>query len=392
MFLTNSMKYFNPKAFLCLLILILASTAINAQKKHFIYVQSENKEPFYVMINNKNYSSSLSGYLIIPRLKNGKYFFIAGFPKDKYPEQKFTYVVNDKDAGFVLKQFGNNGWGLFNVVDFSNLMANDTNWEQDKKQNDTIQLEDTYSVNTNIKPQIQVSSEANNAEQKTTLVKTNTINKEEIDISATTTKKDTPNSSEKKATEAATFSNNQTKINNTNADNADQTPITSSPKRIVRVYQKNSINGVDEMYLDYTSNPADTIIVFIPLNAETDNNPNINLPQNKIQPNSKSQANVNQYNTSCVYLATESDYLKTRKLMSAETSDDKMIKTAKSTFSNKCYYVEQIQKLGLLFLSEQSRLKFFKAAYSNIYDRYNYSSLEMQFTLSSLINQFRQSQ
>lgn len=344
------------------------------------------------MINNKNYSSSLSGYLIIPRLKNGKYFFIAGFPKDKYPEQKFTYVVNDKDAGFVLKQFGNNGWGLFNVVDFSNLMANDTNWEQDKKQNDTIQLEDTYSVNTNIKPQIQVSSEANNAEQKTTLVKTNTINKEEIDISATTTKKDTPNSSEKKATEAATFSNNQTKINNTNADNADQTPITSSPKRIVRVYQKNSINGVDEMYLDYTSNPADTIIVFIPLNAETDNNPNINLPQNKIQPNSKSQANVNQYNTSCVYLATESDYLKTRKLMSAETSDDKMIKTAKSTFSNKCYYVEQIQKLGLLFLSEQSRLKFFKAAYSNIYDRYNYSSLEMQFTLSSLINQFRQSQ
>lgn len=389
MFLINSMKYFKSKAFLCLFVLFFISTVVKAQKKHFIYFQSENKEPFFVMINNKNYSSSLSGYLIIPRLKNGKYFFIAGFPKDKYPEQKFSYVVNDKDAGFVLKQYGKSGWGLFNVVDFSNLMANDNNWEQDKIQNDTIQLDDSYAINTNLKTNLQGTSQSNKTIQEKAETNAPSNNKIVADTSSKTKKTGDSISTEKFSSETATPIVTQSKVQVDKVDNA-----TPTNKGIIRAYQKNGINGVDEMYIDYTTNPTDTIIVFIPINTETETNSNLNLTQNIVHTKSNNSKNVNanQYNTSCVYLATESDYLKTRKLMSAETSDDKMIKTAKNNFNNKCYYVEQIQKLGLLFLSEQSRLKFFKSAYSNIYDRYNYSSLEMQFTLSSVINQFRQQQ
>jgi hypothetical protein len=43
----------------------------------------------------------------------------------------------------------------------------------------------------------------------------------------------------------------------------------------------------------------------------------------------KTVGNSNQYNKSCVYLATENDFARTRKLMSLETTDDKMISTAK---------------------------------------------------------------
>lgn len=394
MFLINSMKYFKSKAFLCLFVLFFISTVVKAQKKHFIYFQSENKEPFYVMINNKNYSSSLSGFLIIPRLKNGKYFFIAGFPKDKYPEQKFSYVVNDKDAGFVLKQYGKNGWGLFNVVDFSNLMANDNNWEQDKIQNDTIQIDDSFAINSYDKPNLQGSSESKKIVHEKAEPKTPSNIKIVSDTSSNTKKSEDSLSTQKFSAENSTALINHSKVHVDKTVNITQTNSTTTNKRIIRAYQKNVINGVDEMYLDYTINPTDTIIVFIPISTETETNFNDNLPQNQVhnKSNSSTNVNANQYNTSCVYLATESDYLKTRKLMSAETSDDKMIKTAKNNFSNKCYYVEQIQKLGLLFLSEQSRLKFFKTAYQNIYDRYNYSSLEMQFTLSSVISQFRQLQ
>lgn len=395
-----SMKYFKLKTLICLVIVLLAFSDANAQKKHFIFVQSENNEPFYIMINNKNYSSTLSGYLIIPRLKNGKYFFVTGFPKEKYPEQKFSYIINDKDVGFVLKQNGKSGWSLFNVVDFTNIMANAPDWETDKIKNDTIQIEDIYAINTSSKPSTHSSSEViiNSTTPTTENISPKPlahVNKDTIKFQ-TNTVLSTNNSTNHTAKEVES-----TNTTNTQTSTSKNNISVNSEKKIIKTYQKNDINGIDEMYIDYTTNPSDTIIIFIPINAQeeiqdtqekhnTDKINYSNSPKSKNSSNTISASNSTQYNTSCVYLATEADYLKTRKIMSYETSDDKMIKAAKKSFTNKCYYVEQIQKLGLLFISEQSRLKFFKEAYPNVYDKSNFASLEIQFTISSVINQFRQ--
>lgn len=94
-----------------------AQTRVN----HFIYIQSEIKEPFFVMLNGANYSSSPSGYLILAKLQNGPISFTIGFARDKYPEQKFFYVIADKDLGFSLKLNGNKQWELFNLQDFTTI-------------------------------------------------------------------------------------------------------------------------------------------------------------------------------------------------------------------------------------------------------------------------------
>jgi hypothetical protein len=107
---------------LCTLFFVVGLTAFS-QQNHFVYIQTENKQPFYVKLNNKLLSSSVSGYIIIPKLQNGTYEFTIGFPKNEWSEQNFTCAVNKKDAGYLLKDFGDKGWGLFNLQSMEVVMA-----------------------------------------------------------------------------------------------------------------------------------------------------------------------------------------------------------------------------------------------------------------------------
>lgn len=343
----------------------------NAQKKHFIYIQAEDKQPFYVMINQKNYSSSVNGHLIIPKLKNGKYFFVAGFPKEKYPEQKFTCVIEDKDQGYVLKQYGNNGWGLFNLVNFQSIMANNTEWEKEKALYDTVKLEDEIIGMAAIK---QNSGNNNSPIKQQAEVKNETIVETKVDIAPHHITVE----SEKEAILALPKQEN-TSIKVT-------TIITN--KGIVKTAHQTSQLGIDEVYIDYTTSPTDTVALFIPVNNQIVEH----LSNSKTNPKQNNTANLgdaSQYNKSCVYLASETDFGKSRKAMSVETSDDKMISVAKKTFKGKCFTTEQIKNLGLLFIAENNRLNFFKMAKAYTYDLLNFTSLETQFTHPGLIQEFR---
>ncbi|MBC7587718.1 MAG: DUF4476 domain-containing protein, partial [Chitinophagaceae bacterium] len=156
---------------------------------------------------------------------------------------------------------------------------------------------------------------------------------------------------------------------------------------ISKTYDKTNYQGIDQVYIDYTPDKNDTITIFIPFaNTSQANNPD---GEDATKPNVVGSSS--QYNRSCVNLATEADYARARRLMSSETTDDKMIVSARQSYKNTCFTTGQIKNLGLLFLSEYGRYKFFAASRSSIYDVFNYASLEAQFTLPSLIEQFRKS-
>ena len=86
-----------------------------AQQVHFVYLQTENGHPFYAKINNNLVSSSPEGYIILPNLKDSTYQLVVGFPKNKFPEEKFILTIDKRDEGFLLKNFDENGWQLFNL-------------------------------------------------------------------------------------------------------------------------------------------------------------------------------------------------------------------------------------------------------------------------------------
>src|SRR5436853_6412102 len=75
-----------------LIIFILVFAAVlkaGAQQTHFIYLQTEGAQPFYVKINNKVISSSPAGYLILSKLPDGEFDLGVGFPKKEFPEENF---------------------------------------------------------------------------------------------------------------------------------------------------------------------------------------------------------------------------------------------------------------------------------------------------------------
>ena len=102
-----------------LICLLLNTLLIKAQQNHFIYIQTDNKQPFYLKMDKKIYSSTGSGYLIISKLKPDNYEFSIGFPKNEWPEQNLQCTILDKDLGFTLKNYGNEGWGLLNLQSLS---------------------------------------------------------------------------------------------------------------------------------------------------------------------------------------------------------------------------------------------------------------------------------
>ncbi|MDH7464016.1 DUF4476 domain-containing protein [Chitinophagaceae bacterium 26-R-25] len=102
------------KAGLAILLFLLTGFSAFSQKDYFIYLQTDNSQPFYLLMDGKTYSSSDHGYLILSGLQGQAYQFVIGFPRNVFPEQNFIVNVYNKDAGYQLKNFADKGWGLVN--------------------------------------------------------------------------------------------------------------------------------------------------------------------------------------------------------------------------------------------------------------------------------------
>jgi len=110
------MSIMKSTVLICFLALIALS--LKAQKIYFIYLQTETGEPFFVRLNDKLYSSTESGYLIVPRLRDSTYNFKLGFP-GKNIDLNFKTTIDKKDHGYLIKNLGEKGWGLFDLQTLS---------------------------------------------------------------------------------------------------------------------------------------------------------------------------------------------------------------------------------------------------------------------------------
>jgi hypothetical protein len=112
------------------LALLVAVHSAFSQRIYFIYLQTESHQPFFVKMDEKLYSSTASGYLILSRLKDSIYNFTIGFPNNVAGEQKFSCLINHKDHGYLVKNYGEKGWGLLDLQMNTVQMASN---DDDKK-------------------------------------------------------------------------------------------------------------------------------------------------------------------------------------------------------------------------------------------------------------------
>lgn len=101
--------------FLASLVLLTVVFPALAQERHFLYIQADNEQAFYLKVAGETRSSTPAGYMILPRLADSTLEFVVGFPMRKFPEYSFRVDGIDKDRGYALKDFGTKGWGLFDM-------------------------------------------------------------------------------------------------------------------------------------------------------------------------------------------------------------------------------------------------------------------------------------
>lgn len=217
--------------------------SIYAQPNHYIFFQSETNQPFYLRLLGTTMSSNATGYLLVPKLTDGKYEIQIGFANsDK--EHQFTIQVEGKDLGFSLKRELDNSWSLFNLVDFSQLQG--TVVAAQPKQAKVVEEEK--------EPVVEVKEPVQTAPEKKAQVKADTVVVKQAE------------------------------------------PVISKAKvlpEVKKIYEKASAEGVDIVFVVSGAAKRDTVIIYVPAlkppgQASHQTQPAINsIPANSLSPMDK---------------------------------------------------------------------------------------------------------
>ncbi len=403
------------KSLLLLCCVLFFGSALQAQQYQFIYLQTDNKQPFYVRVNEKLYSSSAAGYLVIPKLKDGMQNLSVGFPKNEWPAQNLNVNIAGKDLGFLLKPFDNNKWGLFNLQTMEVVKVTD-----DKK----TEVSSTTTSKTDQFSNILAD-----------VVNTPSIKEEKKEVVKQDPTPEVPKPApapqpvvETVAVAPAVVEPGVKEINA--AVDIRKLSSTTDTEGLVMVYVDKMREGTDtiQIFIEAPKKiiqemPAvKQVVVAEKLQEETktvtaavSNDPSapkfiditLTNPNEKVTAGEEikeqqsygetkttsSTANESvkplMINSDCKQLATEADFLKIRKKMTAEKDEDGMVKAATRMFKQKCYSTEQVKNLSVLFLKDEGKYKLFDAAYPHIHDTQSFKQLESQLTDTYIITRFR---
>jgi hypothetical protein len=251
-----------------------------AQQNRYIYIQTDNKQPFYAKLQSKVYSSTANGFLIIPRLKDGSYQLLIGYPNSTNTEKNYECKIEGKDLGFAIKDIPEQGGTvLFNLQSFATVKATDppANLKKENKP-------DSNAVATNTGKSDafgeMLSSATGDTSLKATPILTDStafiVKNDPITISKDSMKNEVPpfkkeevqppvvmNTNpivEEKKEEKPAITNNE--IVNTKND----TPVYK--ESIKKKIQIESANGVDLVFENNTApDKTETIRIFIPKEA-----------------------------------------------------------------------------------------------------------------------------
>ena len=437
-----------PLVFFILLLFPLAG--IKAQQNHFLYIQTEGRQPFYVKLDKKIYSSSASGYLLISKLKTATYSLGIGFPKSEWTEQNIQCKIDDNDIGLLLKNFGSKGWGLFNLQTLDVIIPAG---EKRVASIEVVNKTDAFST--------MLSTVVNDSTiRQTEVVKEEikAVPKVESNIISVAVKETAPGNGSaqsqkdelKQIPVEKTIIISSTPIASANSE-SHTVPVSAGLAEhrslIMRSLLNNTSSGTEMIFIDDYGTMKDTIRIFIPADdknlvesetkaeklkketpksksksrskrdavknktaskeikfieiepvvnntkkAETKIDTDTAADQNK-QAVDKQTVPVSQnaamINSDCKANANNDDFLKLRKKMVAEDNDDDMVMIAKKVFKIKCFTVEQVKNLSVLFLKDSGKYSFFDMAYAFVSDSHNFSMLQNQLTETYYISRFQ---
>lgn len=355
------------------------------QSKYFVYLQTEPAQPFYIKINNQKIDANASGYLILPQLKDGDYKLIVGFPQGKAEEQAFNFKIDSKDKGYLIKDYGADGWGLFDLQTMAVQKAikggakEDVAIKQPPVQQPEPKKEETAA--SNVSDFTKVLSQA--AKDPSLLEKPKPEPVEEKPVVVAQQPAVVVNQPQQQTSQP------EPKVIQANPSSG------TNASMVKLVYDERNESGQVDPITIFIPAPS-TVKASQPPVAEKKNEPveeavvtkeesvsgekGFNVLEKKPLPpkedvKKEEKVAVKATNAACKSVADEGDFLKLRRTMASEANDDSMIAQAQKAFTSKCYTTAQVKYLSSMFLSNAGKYNFYAAAYPHIADKENFSSL-----------------
>jgi hypothetical protein len=369
----------------------MAFQGLSAQ--HYIFIEADGQQPFYLKQGNTTKSSSAAGFLIIPKITASEMEFSIGFPKNIYPEVSFYISGTDRDRGFQLKMMEGQGWSLFDRTSlevikggvpkaspielqlpkkeegsFAKLLATATDDQsllESMPKKDSLEkaspgksitkaeltavatkpgLKDSLGKKEKvILPEMSLSAQMENADVKRLVYVEKTVKGGSDTINVEIEKKKTVAVTEPLATPK------------------DSTLIPSSPKTIAS-----------------PSGSSDSIAQLNKPGADTDSS-KANIQVSKASPIIVCDRPIADYK----------DIRALQKKLLGISSEDEQRNYAVKAFGQKCYNTKQALEIGWFFLEETSRLQLFKALKPLIADKASFGNLEASFLKEENIIAFR---
>jgi hypothetical protein len=392
---------------ICLSIIFLAGKNIRAQHTHFIYLQHEQSTAFYVKHEGRIIRSSPQGYLILSKLQKGKQLVYVGLNEANQPLLQFVLENLDKDRGFLIKNFTGSGWGLFDLqtsVIINPVNENTQAGKAEEKKKSVVSVNDPFGN--------MLADVTKDSAVKYVALPEKPVLKDSVQ----TKKPDIPKLVEVKKTDSV----------------ATKTiPVKRSSVKLLDKQENDS--SYQFAFVVSQAKKADTIHVHIDKSAPDAVQPDTVRAENVIIPDTvlfktdepavasdtatllkkepvvdtksiiadehevketiklvdaasdsivvKQEAPVaakNQAINSCKKTASEDDFIRLRKKMAGQRTEEKMMEEAQKVFRQMCFSSLQIGQLSGLFLSDEMKYRFFDAAVRYVSDLQEFPTLGNQ--------------
>jgi hypothetical protein len=372
------------------------------------------------------------------------YQFTIGKPGQAAAESRFSVSMGKKDHGYLLREAD----GKFNLFDLQSLTllqpvaAAGTSGEPVAKRTDAFTVLLAQAANDPSLLEVRTASAStaqsglkNKTEATSAVAITTKENDQEPETSAplpqaadaaSNTAKDTNTATDvvaaPPANEAITKQEPKAQDSTqqeTITDTAQQTvavkeeqtaPQTTpeekpyKPSVVTRKSESSTSEGFGLVFLDATEAAVDTIRILIPNQSfsytkddEGHEDSKKFLDISNVD-TAKTTLGVDEANDklsaakkskSCKAEATDKDFTKLRKNMTAKESDDAMIGEAQKFFKKSCFSTNQIRNLSALFLSASGKYHFFDAAYGHVSDQEQYAALQSELNDTYYVNRFK---
>jgi hypothetical protein len=430
-------------------ITVVTAMPVLAQQDWFIFVQADNNQPFYAKLGEKIYSSSSIGYLVLPGLKDSTYNLAIGFPKNRFREQTYSVSINKKDQGFQLKRNSDQVWVLYNWQNSQSLepvqdSQNTNSLYGDQKKTDGFATLMSAVVNDTsvlymsvVKTEEPVKEEKKEVKADTPDVKKASVVKV-IKKPVVKPKAKPPVTRTKPPVVAKTkqpvvvidtvktMAKTDTAVLYEEVVKTPPAPLVFKPA-ITKLTELSGKNEKWLVYIDATYEKADTISIHIPIGEElvkpdtsavtADKSKTVadspfvikkdtvaievpkqevkkpgtieKIPDAEIKQAPPEKKVVMMVNSDCQNFAKESDIDKLRIKMLAESDIKNKIAAAQKLFKTACLTAKQIRALSELFTTDETRYKFFEAAYPFVADTDNFKLLVELLTEESYVSKFK---